>query len=74
VVEGTVDMIADEADDMAVLDFKTDVVTAGNAKELERLYSVQLTEYLDVVGSVAPKPTKGRLVFLPRSRGVQSHT
>jgi ATP-dependent exoDNAse (exonuclease V) beta subunit len=74
VVEGAIDIVADEPHGVAVLDFKTDVVTSEEAEELERLYSVQLSKYLDVARSVTSKPTNGKLVLLPRPGGVQSHT
>ena len=65
VVDGAIDTVAEEKDSVTVLDFKTDVVKAGE-KELETLYSVQLAKYLDVVRSVGSKPAKGELIFLAR--------
>jgi ATP-dependent helicase/nuclease subunit A len=66
VVEGAIDMVAEEKDSVTVLDFKTDVVIAGEGKELETLYSVQLAEYVDVARSLGSKPAKGKLIFLAR--------
>ncbi len=33
-MEGAIDVVAEEKDSVTVLDFKTDVVTAGEVKEL----------------------------------------
>ena len=64
VVEGAIDMVADERDSVTVIDFKTDAVTNEQQKELESVYSAQIKEYLDVVRSVVSKPTTGGLIFL----------
>jgi ATP-dependent exoDNAse (exonuclease V) beta subunit len=69
IVEGAIDMFADEGEGVTVLEFKTDAVAAGETKQLERLYSVQLAEYLEVARSVAPKPVNGQLIFLASPGG-----
>jgi ATP-dependent helicase/nuclease subunit A len=64
VVEGAVDVVADEGDGVTVLDFKTDAVTNQQQAELENVYSAQIKEYLDVVRSVGSKGANGELIFL----------
>jgi ATP-dependent exoDNAse (exonuclease V) beta subunit len=64
VVEGAIDMVADEREGVTVIDFKTDAVTSEQQKELERVYSAQIEEYLGVVRSVVSKAIVGGLIFL----------
>ncbi|TMI88475.1 MAG: hypothetical protein E6H00_12435 [Bacillati bacterium ANGP1] len=64
VVEGAMDMVVAGPDGTAVIDFKTDAVSADQHGALRAIYSTQLEQYLAVVRRVVPGTVTGEVVFL----------
>ena len=64
VVEGAMDMVVAGSDGTAVIDFKTDAVSADRHDALRAIYSAQLEQYLAVMRRAAPGKVTGEVVFV----------
>ena len=69
VIEGAMDMVVAGPDGTAVIDFKTDAVSADQHGALRAIYSAQLEQYLVVARRVAPGKVNGEVVFVHVEEG-----
>ena len=69
VVEGAMDMVVAGPDETAVIDFKTDAVSADQHGALRAVYSAQLAQYLEVARRVVPGKVTGEVVFVHVEEG-----
>jgi ATP-dependent helicase/nuclease subunit A len=64
-IEGRIDVLADEAEGLLVVDFKTDQVPPGHESELAARYAAQLRAYAAAVHAATGKSVRSaQLVFL----------
>jgi ATP-dependent helicase/nuclease subunit A len=63
IVQGIVDMVVERLDSIAIIDFKTDRVSAAAVAERARLYHTQLSLYGRAAETILKKPLAGKWVY-----------